>query len=110
MNTWKELDKAYPMDRDEMTKEQEREFVNYCFDLYEKEGFSKIFWAQGGDFPELIGKPFTVVGRETEDRIYLSYLPMWRIHFENGTEISAYPDEIIPREMRENGCEIEGLE
>lgn len=28
-----------------MTEDQEREFVNECFNLYEKEGFSKVFWS-----------------------------------------------------------------
>ena len=30
--------------------------------------------------------------------------------FSNGTVIGAYPEEIIPREMKENGCPLEGIE
>lgn len=40
----------------------------------------------------------------------LSSLPMWNIKFSDGTVIGAYPEEIIPREMKENGCPLEGIE
>lgn len=109
INTWDELNKAFPMYRDEMTKEQEAEFVNHCYDLYEKEGFAKVFWSQGGDFPDYHGKPFKVIGRVKESESDIECLPMWDIKFEDGHEMSAYPDEIIPREMIENGCKIKGL-
>ena len=34
-------------------------------------------------------------------------LPAWRIQFKDGTVIDAYPDEIIPSEMRDDGCNID---
>ena len=43
INSWDDLDRAYPMHRDKMTREQEIEFVAHCFDLYEQEGFAKKF-------------------------------------------------------------------
>jgi hypothetical protein len=35
---------------------------------------------------------------------------MWNIKFSDGTVIGAYPEEIIPGEMKENGCPLEGIE
>ena len=29
---------------------------------------------------------------------------MWKIRFSDGKEIDTYPDEIIEREMLDNGC------
>ena len=94
------------MCRDEMTKEQERDFVNDCFDLLEKEEFSKVFWSNGGDYEEYHNKPFKVLRRLDEESCELECLPMWEIQFEDGTEIHAYPDEIIPSEMIYNGCKL----
>lgn len=34
----------------------------------------------------------------------LECLPMWIIQFEDGFELEAYPEEIVPREMIDNGC------
>ena len=33
----------------------------------------------------------------------------WKIQFEDGMMIDAYPDEIISSEMVNNGCQIEKL-
>lgn len=116
--TWDELKVKYkdaPY-REDMTEEQEKEFVADCFNCYEQEGFSKVFWCQGGDYPEYVGKPFTVVGRTpiydgaTQLAADLESLPMWNIRFKDGYEMSAYPEEIIPREMRDNGCPEEYLQ
>lgn len=103
----KDLSKKYPMYRDEMTVEQEREFVKDIFNHYETEGFAKVFWSMGGDFKEYHNKPFKVVGRLTEEECDLECLPMWKIEFEDGTRIHAYADEIIPSEMKGNGCKLE---
>lgn len=102
MDSWKNMAKKYPECRCDMTPEREEEFVNDCFDLYEKEGFNKVFWSQGGDYKSYHGKKFQVVGRlpiydGKNDGSDLECLPMWKIRFENGTEISAYPDEIVTR-------------
>jgi len=100
------------MYREDMTRKQELEFVNKCFDEYEKEGFSKVFISPY-DLGENInrqGKSFKVLGRvrpttETdngEDTADLETLPMWRIQFEDGEIMGAYPEEIIPSEIKSN--------
>jgi len=108
--TWVEMNKKYPEYREDMTEEREREFVEDCFKCYEQEGFASKFWSQCDDLEQYSGMPFEVVGRVPEydeqrmDGAVLECLPMWRIRFEDGTEVAAYPDEIIEREMIDNGC------
>lgn len=98
--------------REEMSREQEISFVNECFDKYEKEGFSKVFISPfdlGGKVNRQ-GTPFKVLcrvrpltetdnGDETAD---LETLPLWKIQFEDGETMGAYPEEIIPSEIKEN--------
>lgn len=107
--TWNELEAKYPTDREDMTKEQERCFVEECFNLYEQEGFAKKFWSPFGDYSERTGENFEVVSRCTEKEADLEVLPMWNIKFSDGTIIGAYPEEIIPSEMRDNGCNMEDI-
>lgn len=107
VNSWEDMKRKYPMYRDEATEEQEKEFVSDCYMLYEKEGFSKVFWSQSSDLKEYVNKPFKVLGHSTEEDTDLCCMPMWNIQFEDGHTTSAYPDEIIPREMKRNGCELE---
>ena len=102
--TWEEIKTKYPEDRNEMGKERERNFVKDCFEAYEEEGFSKKFWSQGGDYKQYHGKNFSVIGRVTEKDVDFECLPMWEIRFDDEFEIFAYPDEIIPSEMKDNGC------
>ena len=108
--TWDKMNKKYPEYREEMSEKREEEFVNDCFDCYEQEGFSKKFWDRNGDYEEKIGQSFKVLGRITTEEADLCCLPMWRIEFADGTTIAAYPDEIIPREMNDNGCPLAGIE
>ena len=104
--TWEELNEKYPEERDDMSVQKEREFVNHCFDLYEKEGFSEKFWTPYEGEAEHIGKKFKVIGRCSEDRNDLCTLPLWDIEFEDGTQLTAHPEEIIPSEIKANGGEI----
>lgn len=90
--------------REDWPIEKERDFVSRCFSSYEAEGFAKQFWSQGGDFARYHGESFEVIGRATEDDADLCVLPMWKIKFQDGDELCVYPDEIIPREMKDNGC------
>jgi hypothetical protein len=106
VNSWKDMKVKYPEYRDEMTKETEREFVKDCFDLYEKDEISKIFWSPFSDYEEKIGSHFVIVRRCTEKDCDLCCLPMWKIKFEDNTVIDAYPEEIILREMIDNGYEM----
>ena len=108
--SWDEIERKYPEDRSEMSEEREMLFVNDCFECFEKEGFAKKFWSPFGDDKERIGQSFKIVGRCSTKDPDLSSLPMWNIKFSDGTVIGAYPEEIIPREMKENGCPLEGIE
>lgn len=108
--SWDEIERKYPEDRSEMSEEREMLFVNDCFECFEKEGFAKKFWSPFGDDKERIGQSFKIVGRCSTKDSDLSSLPMWNIKFSDGTVIGAYPEEIIPREMKENGCPLEGNE
>lgn len=105
--TWEEIKRKFPMYRDEMTESQENEFIDLCYQAYEQEGFSKVFWSQGRDYKERHNQPFEVVGRVKQPEADTECLPMWKIKFKDGCVISAYPDEIIPREMKANGCKLE---
>lgn len=106
MMTWEKLRTQYPEDRDKMSTQREREFVNHCFDLYEKEGFSKTFWTPYEDEAQHIGKKFKVLQRTPEERNDLCTLPLWDIEFEDGLQLTAYPEEIIPSEIKANGGRI----
>lgn len=108
--TWEEMKTKYPEDRGEMSDEREQEFVADCFSCYENEGFSKKFWSPFGDYKDREGQSFEVVERCTTKNCDLSVLPMWNIKFSDGTIVGAYPEEIIPSEMRENGCVLEGID
>lgn len=96
----------YPEYRNQMSEEREKDFVADCFECYEQEGFSKKFWSPFGDYKDRIGQKFVVVGRCTTKNSDLSALPMWNIKFADGVIIGAYPEEIIVREMKENGCPL----
>ncbi len=102
--TWDELKNKYSEDRSTMSEEREKEFVNDCFNCYEQEGFAKKFWSPFSDYKERIGQRFKVIGRCTTEEVDLASLPRWNIEFSDGTVIEAYPEEIIPSEMRRNGC------
>lgn len=108
--TWDEMKHKYPEDRNEMSEERETEFVNDCFLCYEHEGFAKKFWSPFEEYEKRIGQNFVVVERCSTEDSDLSSLPMWNIKFQDGTIIGAYPEEIIPREMIANGCQLEGIE
>lgn len=97
---WDELYEKYPEDRERMSKTREREFVKCCFDIYEKEGFSEKFWSPYEDGAKHIGKSFKVLNRTTEENNCLSCLPLWDIELEDGTLLTAYPEEIIPSEIK----------
>lgn len=101
----------YTLPRNQMTEEQEKAFVNDSFALYEAEGFSEKFWSSDEKLMRYNGMPFEVVGRTPlmdgrNKGVDLHSLPMWDIALENGVGISAYPSEIIPSVMKENGCPL----
>lgn len=106
VKSWKDMKIKYPEYREDMSYERQREFVNDCFLCYEKEGFANKFWSPFGDYKEREGQSFEVIGRCTEKESHIDSLQMWNIKFEDGTVIGAYPEEIIVREMRDNGCNL----
>ena len=108
--TREEMKIKYPDSRDEMSEEREKAFVSDCFECYEQEGFAKKFWSPFGDYKERFGQNFEVIERCSIKDTDLCVLPMWNIKFSDGIVIGAYPEEIIPKEMRENGCDLDGIE
>lgn len=108
--TWEQIEEKYPEDRSKMPEEMEKAFVKDCFDCYEQEGFAKKFWTSHSDYAERIGQSFKVIGRCSTEDSDLSVLPMWNIEFPDSVVIGAYPEEIIPREMRHNGCSLDDIE
>lgn len=86
------------MIRENMTIEEEREFVAKCFEEYEKD-IVKTFWTPYTDYRDRIGQKFEIVRRLTEEDVDLECLPMWRIRFKDGKEIDAYPEEIVSSEV-----------
>lgn len=110
LSIWEDMQRKYMKQRDDLSTEEEKQYIKDCFSLYEKEGFARFFWSQDDDYKEYINKSFEVINRCSEQDVDLCCLPMWNIKFENGAEIAAYPEEIIPSEMIKNGCEIENLQ
>lgn len=108
--TWDKINEKYPDDRSAMSVEMEEAFVEDCFSCYEQEGFAKKFWTPHSDYADRIGQSFKVVGRCSTKDSELSVLPMWDIEFSDGSVIGAYPEEIIPREMKHNGCTLDEIE
>ena len=96
--------------RETMTWEEEHAFVDYCFNLYEAEGFAKVFCSPYEADEARNGMPYKVLGRVkvyeggdfTNDEADLECLPMWMIQFEDGHIMNAYPEEIIPSEIHAN--------
>lgn len=115
VSTWEDMKRKYPENRCDMTEDREKEFVNDCFDLYEKERFNKLFWSHSDDYKAYHGKSFEVFGRVPiydgkNEGADLECLPMWNIRFEDGLVMAAFPDEIVTREMKDNGCPEEYIQ
>lgn len=101
VDSWEDMDRKYPMKRNGLTTEEEVEFVNDSFDLFEREGFSEVFIDQSGDEHEKYDKKsFTLIGRTSLKNSDIKDLPMWDIEFEDSYKMAAYPDEIILGEIK----------
>lgn len=92
--------------RDDMTKEREREWVDFCYEAYESDGFKDTFGTPYTGERKYVGMKFEVLGRVGEypndsKGAVLECLPMWNIRLEDGTEIAAYPEEICLSETPE---------
>ena len=88
------------IDRDDMTFEEEKLFVNYWFDKYEESGFDAIFQSPYEQYASKNGERFRVTRRCTTKDWDICCLPAWDIQFEDGTETSAYPEEICLLERK----------
>ena len=106
-----DLHKAYGFDdgnrtRDNLSYEEEKSFVEDCFNTYEYIGFANTFGTPYDGERKYVGMKFTVLDRVkdiTEDKngTDLECLPMWNIQFENGDTIYAYPEEICLAERKQ---------
>lgn len=106
-----DLHKAYGLydgnkTRDNLDYEEEKAFVNDCFDTYEHIGFADTFGTSYDGERKYVGMKFTVLDRvkdirEDESGADLECLPMWNIQFENGDLMAAYPEEICLAERKQ---------
>ncbi len=100
-NNFEELNAAYPelSSKEGLSFEERVQYVQDCFDLYEKLGFLDRFRSRYSDSEEYDGQLFEVVRRisYTED-VDLEILPLWEIRFRNGTFTYAFPEEICKAE------------
>ncbi len=107
MRTWFDMKTLFPefkdgcFTRDDMTEEREKEWVEYCYDAYEADGFTETFHSMYDQYKEYEGKSFKVVKRLNDKDADLESLPMWVIRFENGETIAAWPEEICLTETPE---------
>lgn len=105
--TWDELNKKYPEARDEMSIDRKRDFLKDLYDAYEAVGFVNIFWTPfdlNDEDKSYVGKLFKVIGRCEEGKEWdLESLPAWKIEFEDGHKMAAYPEEIYLKDMIANG-------
>ncbi len=102
---------AQQIDHDDMTQEEGLAFTNYWFDKYEAEGFAQVFCTPYESYEHMQDQKYTVLRRSRAysgtgpigfDEVDLCVLPQWIIQFEDGTKCGAYPEEIIPSEIRGN--------
>ena len=89
----KELNDNYENEREDMNYEESLKYVNDCFDTLESVGFLDTYNSPYDDYRQYNGQKFTVVDR-VSDEVDLECLPLWHIRFEDGTVITAFPEEI----------------
>lgn len=82
------------IDREHMTEDEHKAFVDYWFAEYERTGFASAFKTPYTDEKKYEGQTFDVLGRCGEDAYDLEVLPVWKIRLACGVEIDAYPEEI----------------
>lgn len=89
------------VDRNYTTFEDELEFVEDAFEMYEQTGFLDTFESPYDDKSKN-GLPFKVIRRASyvQDDIDLECLPQWVIEFENKEQMFCYPEEICKIEKQ----------
>lgn len=108
---FKDLYKAYGFynpkkSRGDLSLDEERQYVNDCFNTYEYIGFANKFGTPYPGAERYKGMTFKVLSRvkeypEDENGADLEVLPAWNIQMENGDIIVAYPEEICIKERRD---------
>lgn len=74
--------------------EEYKKYLEDCYSMYETEGFCDTFESPYTDYKKYNGQKFKVVCRMDDVFMDLESLPAWLIKFEDGDEISAWPEEI----------------
>ena len=92
--------------REDMTWEEERDFVKHMFGKYEKAGFFTIFHPKrtlpenekmySGQLYKIIGRCPVPTTKEEERalKVDVMNLPAWTIEFEDEHRMVAYPEDI----------------
>ena len=103
-SSFEELNSAYG-NREDLEMPASLEYVLDCYDLYEEAGFADTFETSFDDYSRYNGKHFEVIRRidNIDDDCDLDILPQWKIKFEDGIEINAYPEEICLVERKGEG-------
>lgn len=66
--------------------------------------FAKTFWTPYTQYKDKIGQSFEVIGKKDPSTYdYDEVGDMWLIRLEDGSEIEAYPEEIIEEYQRNSG-------
>ena len=100
--TNKEFNEKWTQDAFDRMRGEDRweEYIEDCFDMYETEGFTDTFNSPYEQYRELNGMPFKVLRRgSVEDGWDIETLPAWKITFEDGLIIDAFPEEICKIEQ-----------
>lgn len=75
--------------------EKLHEYITDCFDMYETEGFLDTFVTPYDQYAHYNGQKYELIRRcTTEDGWDLERLPAWKIRFNDGYVIDAWPEEI----------------
>lgn len=98
--TWFDMKTLFPefkdgcFTRDHMTEDREKEWVAFCYEAYENDGFRETYHNNYDLYKEHDGKKYKVIKRLNEKEADLECLPLWTIEFEDGSQITAVPEEI----------------
>lgn len=72
--------------------------------VQEKAGFSTFYWTQDPNYIHYNGATYSVLERCIQRDPGTENYVLWKIRFDDGNEILAYPKEICPGEMLANDC------
>ena len=103
MRTWNDEFKLFPefkdgsFTREDFSPEREKEWVKFCYDSYEYDGFRDAFHSPYGDDRD--GMDYEILGRISDDpskkhHADLECLPLWLIRFPDESVHYAGPEEI----------------